>query len=65
MAEAVSVHGKPGQIHCALFGNLLASWDGSRLTAFRLTMGLEHRYASVPVPPVPDSVLHGSELARR
>jgi ribosomal protein L32 len=53
MAEAVSVQGKPGEVRCALCGNLLARWDESRLRAFRLIMAVEHRYASVPVPPAP------------
>jgi hypothetical protein len=57
MAEAVSIQGNPGQVHCALCGNLLASWDGSRLTAFRLTMPVERRYAGVPVPPAPERVM--------
>jgi hypothetical protein len=58
MAEALTINGPAGRENCAVCGQTIASWGDHRLKAFRLVVPLEHKYATVSVPPV-DGARHG------
>ena len=53
VAESISAKGNPGHAQCAICGAMLASWQDSKLRAYRLVLAPEHKYSSVPVPPSP------------
>ncbi len=53
VAESTSVKGGPGRAECSVCGALLASWQESKLRAYRLTSPPGHKYPSVPLPPSP------------
>jgi hypothetical protein len=53
VAESTSAEGRPGRAQCRVCGGLLASWQESKLRAYRLILHPQHKYSNVPVPPSP------------
>jgi len=43
--------GHPGEVRCTVCGAILASWQESRLMAYRIVMPIAHKYWLSPDVP--------------
>jgi predicted Zn finger-like uncharacterized protein len=53
VAESSSSVGRPGRVECVNCGQLLDSWQDSKLRAYRLVLSQEYKYHPVPAPSSP------------
>jgi predicted Zn finger-like uncharacterized protein len=53
VAESSSHLGRLGRVECTNCGQLLDSWQDSKLRAYRLVLSQDHKYRPVTAPPSP------------